>query len=212
MALIAKAGGSGAGFTPIDEGTYTAICYGLVDVGEQLITYDKHEKAVYQIVVMWEIPDETIEIDGEDKPRVINKIYTLSLHEKSGLRKDLKSWRGREFTEEELAGFDMVNIVGVPCLINIVHSTKGEKTYANISGIMALPKGMPKPKSTIAKMVFDIDKATDADLEKLPEWLQNKVTGSLTWKSKKLDKLTEKAKESGIEFEELDDEDGDLPF
>lgn len=33
-----------------------------------------------------------------EQPLVIDKEYTLSMAEKSNLRKDLKLWRGKEFT------------------------------------------------------------------------------------------------------------------
>ena len=37
----------------------------------------------------------------------LRKDYKNSLHEKAGLRKDLEAWRGRRFTDAELAGFDL---------------------------------------------------------------------------------------------------------
>ena len=37
----------------------------------------------------------------------VARVYTLCLHERAALRKDLESWRGRKFTEQELDGFDL---------------------------------------------------------------------------------------------------------
>ena len=41
----------------------------------------------------------------DGKPFLVRRRYTASLHEKSALRKDLESWRGRAFTNVELDGF-----------------------------------------------------------------------------------------------------------
>lgn len=82
-----------------------------------------------------------------------------SLHAKAGLRKFLESWRGRPFTAEELAGFDLKAVVGLTCLVGIVHEAKGDKVYANLSSVMKLPKGMPAPAGEIVPVSFDMPKA-----------------------------------------------------
>lgn len=214
MALIAKQTSGGSKFPPISEGTHTAICYSLVDIGVQKIVYDKTERTADQVVIAWELPDEVVETQDGPVTRTISKTYTKSLHEKSGLRKDLKSWRGREFTDEELEGFDLKNIVGAPCLINIVHTTKNQNTYANISSIMALPKGMERPKLSLEKLIFDMDEATDDDVAKLPEWLQKKVRNSVTWQERMLERDAGGGTLKQQQFEEVDDDDDDdnLPF
>jgi hypothetical protein len=212
MSLTAKENGGGKSFEIIEEGTHPAVCYGMVDIGEQKTNYNGEEKSADKIIILWEVSDATITIDGKEMPRGISKTYTNSLHEKAGLRKDLKSWRGKEFTEAELAGFNLENIIGAPCLINIVHTEKDGRTYANISSIMALPKGMPKPQMVNPKLIFNMDTATEADLKKLPEWIQKKITESVTWKMKMLVSKTDKAGGDQQQFEELEDDDGDLPF
>ena len=73
--------------------------------------------------------------------------YTLSLHENAALRRDLQSWRGRAFTETELAGFDLKTVLGVPCMITLVHSPDGK--YANIQAVAGLPKGMEAPPQVL---------------------------------------------------------------
>jgi hypothetical protein len=90
----------------------------------------------------------------DGRPFTASKKYTLSLHEKANLYKDLVSWRGRAFTPEERAGFDLEKLIGVNCQIQIVHVTKGDKTYANITSIVPLAKGMAKmdaPKDYVRK-------------------------------------------------------------
>lgn len=202
MSLIVKSTG-GASAPPVDEGSYAAVCVNLVDIGLQKTNFEGREKEVNQCVIVWELAGETITIGEDTVPRTVSKTYTMSLHERSGLRKDLKSWRGREFTDEELRAFDLRNILGAPCMIQIVHNKTEKGVFSNIASIMSLPKGMPKPAPSMAPIAFDADTASDADLEKLPKWIAEKVKASVTWSAKAAGKLAE-----AIE----DDEDCELPF
>lgn len=201
MSLIVKSSG-GTSAPPVDEGSYAAVCVNLVDIGLQKTNFEGREKEVNQCIVVWELAGETITIGEDTLPRTVSKTYTMSLHERSGLRKDLKSWRGREFTDDELKAFDLRNILGAPCMIQIVHNKSERGTFANIASIMSLPKGMPKPTPSTEPFAFDCDAATEADLEKLPKWIAEKVKASVTWSGKSAGKLAE----------ELDDDDGELPF
>jgi len=102
MGRIVTAGDS---FKSVPPGTYIARCYRIVDIGTQHKMWNDEPKTRNQIIVFWELPTETAEFDGETKPLSISKFYTHSLHEKSTLRRDLKAWRSRDFTEQELMGF-----------------------------------------------------------------------------------------------------------
>lgn len=78
-------------------------------------------------------------VKGEEKPRIISKEYTLSLSDKATLRRDLESWRGQRFSDDDIyvVGFDLQNILGKPCQITVGHNTsKTGKTYADIAGIV----------------------------------------------------------------------------
>ena len=59
------------------------------------------------------------------------------------MRKDLESWRGRPFTDSELEGFDLDNLLSVPAMISVVHNAVQGSVYANVAAIMKLPKGVP---------------------------------------------------------------------
>jgi hypothetical protein len=96
---------------------------------------------------------------------------TLSLGEKAKLRKFLEKWRGQPFTHEELQGFDISKLVGQPCQALVTHSTKGEKTYANIDAILKWPAGTPKPQATETLYFSLEDHALDAYRTKIPKWL-----------------------------------------
>lgn len=170
-------------FTPVSEGLHQAVCIGLYDVGEQYS--EQFGKSSEKVIIQWELLDETLEIDGKEVRRTICNTYTKSFNEKSNLRKTLKSWRGREFTPEELKAFDLRNILGVPCQLQITHSIRNEKVYANIDSVVSYPKAMPKPVPENELFAFDLDDADwQQDLAKLPEWIQNMVKASANYADK----------------------------
>jgi len=181
MGLIAKYEG-GTDYKPIEEGVHVSRCVSIIDLGQQ--GSDFYEGTKQKILIVWEIPDETYEKNGEEVARQISKEFTMSLHEKSTLRKTLESWRSRQFTDEELAGFDLINILNKGCQIQIVNVEKNGKTYSNIQAIMALPKGT-KIEEAEKTTVFDLDdKEALRKITLLPEWIQNKIMKSTTYLEK----------------------------
>jgi hypothetical protein len=92
-------------------------------------------------VIVWQI-DENLD-DG--KPFLVRRRYTCSLHEKATLRRDLESWRGRGFTDQELQSFDLEILLSASCLLNIIHEARNGSIFANVAGVMRLPKGMMPP-------------------------------------------------------------------
>lgn len=137
MPIIAKRTSSNE-FVPAPSGAHAAVCVDVVDLGILEVNYGGKTKKQHKIRVVWQISENM----GDGKPFIVQKRYTLSLHEKAGLTKDLESWRGRSFTEEEANGFDVETIIGVPCMVNVIQQQKEGSTYANITAVMRLPKGM----------------------------------------------------------------------
>lgn len=181
MAIIVSAN-EGGGYKPIEEGTYLALCYGLIDMGD--VYSEQYDKCSPKFMILWELAGAgTIAIDGREFNRTVSKTYSKSLGTKSNLRKDLRAWRGREFTEEELMKFNMANILGAPCQIQIINQTSNGKTYSNIAAIMNLPKGMPKPEATQAIIQWDFEdyKIGDDAWNMIPEWIRNQIENNETY-------------------------------
>lgn len=202
MSLIAKSKGGGD-FKPVPAGTHLAVCTLVADMGVQPGGKFRPKQQVY---IRWEIPSEIVEWkDGEgvehSGPAVIGKKYTMSLSEKANLRADLESWRGRTFTEQELAGFDIKNILGKACMLGVTHNTAGEKTYANVSAVMGLPKGTIAPKPSVSPLAYDIDVPDRGVFDKLPGWLQEAINGRIA-------NDAAKTVQTGVDAD-LDD---DIPF
>ena len=205
MAIIAKK--TGEGFDTIKEGVYVAVCYSVIDLGMQYS--EMYGNSQRKILITFEIPDETITVDGKELPRAVSKEYTLSLSEKSTLRKDLQAWRGRVFSEDELEGFDLANIIGKGCQVQIIHKESGGKTYANIASIMGLPRGVKTGETTNEHLYFDLESEESLGLlVKIPQWIQDKIKKSETYKA--LTNNVNVMHEGTVPMDELND-DG-LPF
>jgi hypothetical protein len=181
MVMLTDTGG-GRDFEPLSASSHVAICDMIVDLGMQ---EGGKFGPKHQLYFRWQVPEERIEFekDGEPQnmPKVIGRMFTASLSEKSHLRPFLESWRGRPFTAEELRGFDPVNVAGAAALINVIHEPGNKQgkavTYANIASIMPLPKGMAKP--TLEGEVIIHDENNDS-YDKLPKWLQEKLDNQVT--------------------------------
>lgn len=188
MAIIAKEETRKNDFTQITEGVHVAKCVSIVDIGTQYS--EKFDKKSRKIIIQWEIPDEKIEIEGEMVTRILSEDYNLSLHKKAKLRKHLEAWRGRSFTDEELQGFDMKNVLGKCCQIQIIHSKKGDNVYANIAAVMGIPKGMAVEQTNREFLYYDWDDGNrNMIFEKLPNWIKEKIMNSEEMKDNKNDDL-----------------------
>ena len=134
-------------FAVVPPGTHLAVCYRVIDLGTQDSTYNGQSKKAHKVLVSWELPDEKM---SDGRPFTISQRYTWSMNEKAALRRDLESWRGTPFGKADFGpnGFNIRKIIGKGCLLTVVHQQRGEKTYANISAIGKLMKGMETPKLT----------------------------------------------------------------
>jgi len=214
MSLIVKS--SGGNYDPIPEDSYPAVCIGVYDIGRHY--NELYEKEQQRVIISWEIIGAT-KIDSEtgaEKNRVHSETYTASWNERSNLRKMLKSWRGKEFTESELEKFDLKNVLGKPCMIQIVHTKKNDRTYSNADSITKLPKAFGDVKAQSDTSWFDCDESPLDEIKGLPEWIQDKIKESITYRERIAGRKDSADQESGNaltseDFVELDD-DGELPF
>ena len=203
---------NGNSVAPLEAGSYRAICYGIVVTGTTFNPTFGHPST--KIIFLWELPDERITIDEEDKPRAISETYTLSLNEKANMRKMLASWRGRDFNAEELKGFSLKKILGAPCLVSTtMMQNKQGRDFAKVASVTRLPKGMEVPTQAENPLVmFDItnDQCPLTAMSALPEWIQKRIMES--------DEYKERTAGAGYAEESSDDDfividsEGDLPF
>jgi len=185
MAITATNNG-GAPRQLIPTGNYVARCYRMIHIGtvEEVILGEK--KVLNKVRIGWELPTE-MRVFSEDKgeqPLVIDKEFTLSLHEKSALRAVLKSWRGKDFTEDEAKAFDITKLLGVQCMINIIHKPSKKdpsKIYEEIAGITSMPKGLVAPEQINPTFVLSYDEWSESKFSTLPDFIKNKMMSSMEY-------------------------------
>ena len=85
------------------------------------------------------------------------------------------------------------------------------KVYANVTGILALPKGMPKPELSPAVDVVVYDLETDplSGIDKLPKWIVDQIKKSSTYEERlyaegatppELTEITDEESEDSLPF------------
>lgn len=182
MALTLPVGSNGGGdFKRAPSGSHIAVCNLVADVGLQPGSqqYPAPKRKVY---IRFEIPAERVEYEKDGKqvegPLTIGSFYTASMNEKATLRKHLEGWRGKAFTDDEAAQFDVAKLLGQACMLSVIETDSGGKTYSNISGIGKLPRGMNALEAENPLLYFDSDSG-QAEYEALPKWLREKIDGQL---------------------------------
>lgn len=216
MALIAKEGESS--FTPVPPGMHLARCYRVVDLGTQKSEYLGTVKHLPKVMLQFEVHGEDENgkpiVTAKNEPMTISKNFTLSLAEKATLRKDLQTWRGREFTAEELRGFELKNVLGAWAMISVIKSTGNNgKEYTNIAAIMQVPPQVKKaglPEGHNKTGIFSIDEPDMTMFDTFSDGLKQKIQGSPEWQAREGQQYAKN--ESASKSSGFDDMDDDIPF
>lgn len=138
--MIIKAG---ATYKLPSPGSVQGVLAEVVDLGMVTTEWQGKKREREMCLLAFEI-DEMIDREGVEQRMIVHRRFTASLNEKAALRAFLEGWRGRTFTDEELAGFDLDSIVGVNAILSLVHNSNDGKTYCNIDSAAALLRGMEK--------------------------------------------------------------------
>lgn len=213
--MIISANSEQQEFKQVPAGMHLARCYRITDLGTQKSEYQGQVKYNKKIMVQFEVHGEDADgnplVTDKGEPMSVSKRYTRSLAEKAALRADLTSWRGREFTPEELKSFNLKNILGAWAMLSIVKSAgQNGKEYTNISNVNPVPsvikaQGMPQGYNELLE--FDFDNFDMAVFEKLSKGIKAIIEGSPEWKHRS---APEKAPaQNGSGFEDMED---DIPF
>jgi hypothetical protein len=162
------------------------------------------------------------------------KTYTASLFEAAALRKDLESWRGKSFTEEELAGFDISKLIGCTAKIEVGHTQATEFSPGGNPKILALrePKdGVQVVDTHNDTLIFDLDiycnewrvdkdgkslsddqsKAMCDVFESLPDWQKNDINESYELVAAKKE-FEDRPIEDTVSTDNSEGFDDDIPF
>jgi len=190
MNFAEKPKSKGKDFGRVEDGAYPVRVVQLLDFGNQYATdyktgeikkYDDGNEIIqHKIWINFEFPTETIEIDGENKPRWLGKEFTLSSHEKSALFSLLKAADPKGAATNN--GRNPVGLLGLPVMVT-VGSTSGGK--AKIASVSAVPKGMQVEALQNKEVFFDLDSDDVDTFETLPDWMKKRITEGVDFDSTK---------------------------
>jgi hypothetical protein len=199
---------------------YLARCYRIVDLGTQKSEYLGQIKNLPKVMLQFEVHGEDDAgkalVTAKNEPMSISKNFTLSLAEKATLRKDLQTWRGKEFTADELKGFQLDNVLGAWAMIAITKAVGNNgKEYTNIANINSVPKALKAtlPEGHNKCAAFYIE-SPDMDMfETFSDNLRAKIEQSPEWQARKGNQYAKEqnasANSKGSGFDDMDD---DIPF
>lgn len=126
--VIAK--DTGSNFEPAPEGLWPAVCCDIVDLGNVTGQFG----TMHAVRIIWQITERM-----EDGQRyTASRRFRVSLHENSALRPFLETWRGKKFKTEELQGFPLDRLIGVPCQLDIQHNERDNRIWANVTSAVRL--------------------------------------------------------------------------
>jgi hypothetical protein len=210
--ILSDTGGTTFEQPPI--GSHAARCIAIIDLGTQKNVYEGETSLKRQVIIRWELCNEPMSGgDSDNKPFTVSKFYTASLNEKASLRKDLASWRTRDFTPEELKGFDLRNIIGKTCMLAVGLSEKGK---AKVSSVMAPMKGMTFPEQSNEGFHFSLNASefSESDFESLSKGFKDMVMLSPEYAAlkRRAAQLTAPAQGGASTPGALDDLDDSIPF
>jgi hypothetical protein len=174
-----------ADFDIAPAGNHVAICNAIVDIGMQP-GRGQYPAPKHEVYLRFELPTERVKYNKDGKeieaPMSIGRTFTASMSEKANIRKFIESWFGKKFPTDEIAAdFDFKALLGRKCLLNVTHTEKGPKVYANINAATPIPKGMTADYPQVNKsLYFDLTAPDQVAYQQLPEWLRKKIDGRLT--------------------------------
>lgn len=167
-------------YEPVPKGNHVARLYQTIHIGTNSYEYMGEMKKSDKVRLTFELCNEkkVFKEGDEPKPYSISREFGLSMGKKSKLRPFIENMTGTSFTDDEAYGFDIESLIGTACLLNVVHESKGDNTYANIAGATPLLKGMEAPEMHNEPTMIDVNSTPFEVIEALPEFIRSKIQSS----------------------------------
>lgn len=184
MAINATDNGSKS-VEPIKPGTHIARCVQMIHVGTLTEEIQGKQTTRNLVRVTFELPNEMHTFDDAKgaEPRFVSKEFTLSLNEKSTLRKFLDTWRGTPFTPDEAKKFDVTRLLGVACMLSIgLKQSASGRAYNSIDSALAVPAGIPTPEQITPSLEINFENI-HLNWDKIPNFLKEKIVQTPEFKA-----------------------------
>lgn len=195
---------------PMEAGTYLGVCIGVIGLGEQETEWKGKTRYVEKVKFIFETPNETIEQDGEQRPRQLSADFSVARKSTSRLRQFLSGWMGKTLTDDEYLDMDFFDLIGRNAILNVVRSEDNQ--YANIAAAAPMLRGTAPVTATAEPLRFDADEWDDAAFEQLPDYLQERLKKSTQYKNRHLPEETVSVEAANAQAAQDAEEDGPCPF
>lgn len=169
---------------PVPAGNHTARLYEIIHIGTINTGFkDKegNDESADTVRLTFELCNEMkVFKEGEEpKPLAVSREFSFYMSPKANLRKFVEGFIGTTLTDTEAEAFDLEQLLGDACLLNVVHKvSKAGNTYALISAAAPLPKGLVAPALFNDKRLIDVNTASKEEIDALPEWIAGKIKSS----------------------------------
>lgn len=168
--------GNGKEREVLEAGIYAAACYGIVVVGSKKDNFKGKEKSRCKIILFFELPEEmrVFDVDKGEQPLSLKKEYTFNMFSTSNLRQDLGTWRGKDFSDDEAAVFNISTLLGVGVNLGVgIKTSRNNKQYNVINSLN--PNKKHKAQLLNNPMLFNVHIFNLEAYLALPVWLQNYI-------------------------------------
>lgn len=172
----------GPKFENPSPGNYLGRCIQIIDLGTQEHRNPTNGETWGQrdVRIAWELPTELMqgiykpEVKG--RPFAVGGTYKQSLHDAAKLRKLLVSWRGRDFTDDEIKAFNPRNLLGLPCSLSLVE----KEGYINVHAVSGVMRGMQVPPQINPSIFLSLeeDEFDETVFFGLPDKTREKIAAS----------------------------------
>ena len=129
--------------TDLTSGEYVGILFRIIEKGTQEELF-KQTNQLFQrqkVLFTWVLPDHFELVQNQPRPVLIHREYTQSLRQSSHLYRDVIAMRGYDFSESELTyPYDLLSLLGTPCLLSIEVVKKGEIIHPELKQIKPVPR------------------------------------------------------------------------
>ena len=151
------------------EGSHVASLYCLAFLGQHVNTFSN--KLQELVGLGW----QTEETDSEGRPLTVLETVTYSMYERSKLYARIVALNGGK---EPQPGLDLRALLGKSSIITVTHTTKGDKTFANVNAASPLPRGMAGLTPS-GILYFDLEEFDAAAYSALPKRFQRLADDAL---------------------------------
>ena len=171
MGLEIKTGGDKpVSRDPVSIGVHLARLVQVIDLGIQEEEWQGVTKNQHKVMFTYEIPEETVLVKGEQKPKFISQRLTVSTFKKAAMPTVIQALRPGTKLE---SGIKLESLLGSGVQLNVGRTSGGA---AKILNVMPLAKGQTVPITNTELLSFDL---SDPDVEvfkRLPQFLRNIIT------------------------------------